>query len=511
MNTKKILRHLAVLFFQESHTKLRSMFRGRRMITCLLLAVAFPQAGHSAEEASNERPNFVFFLTDDLNKEYYGCYGHENSPAPTLTEFAKQGMVFDQAFTGQAICAPSRSMIFTGKYPLRNGAFKNHAPVYDGTRSICHLMKELEYDVILCGKSHVSPAASFPWTIQMESVAPSANRDKYTRPAVPIGQLESYFKNRNDRSSAPFCIMATSYYPHGERPATSDFTASDVQLTRFQRDTPRTRASEASFYQAIKNSDDEFAQVLGLLNEYDLADNTVVLFAADHGRFGKFSLKDSGLAVPFVVRWPGVVKPGTRSDALVSFADVLPTILDIAGGDPVQDFDGKSFVSVLKGQREAHHEYVYGVMTNQGIIEAHVFPGRMIRSKRYKYIRNDNAMEVVQRKEKLGQKLSPFLQLGAARHPGVPEEELYDLVDDPAEQLNLASVPAHAEVKSELKRKLQDWMMAQNDFLQEPGAMPLLRTGKAFRLDQEHPRRKSTLPPELKNSLNDSDFYQHQP
>lgn len=236
----------------------------------------------------------------------------------------------------------------------------------------------------------------------------------------------------------------------------------------------------------------------------------MVIFASDHGRFGKWSVYDKGLNVPFIVRWPGVVKAGTRTNALISFADVLPTMLELAGAEPVEDLDGRSFLSLLNGSTTTHQDYVYGVMTNQGIINAHVFPGRMIRSKRYKYIRNYNAMEVVERRERAGEKWIDFLRMGAEQHPGVPEEELFDILDDPEEQNNLAADPNYREIKADLKKKLQDWLVAQNDFLRLEGNMPFLATQKHFRLDLlSHPMNRVVLPSSLKHSLDGYEFYTH--
>jgi len=464
-----------------------------------------------AAEDHAAAPNFLFFMSDDLNKEYYSCYGSELDATPAVTRFAKQGMVFDSAFTGQAICAPSRSMLYTGKYPLRNGAFRNHSAVYQRTRSVCHYLQNLNYDVILCGKSHVQPDSSFPWTIAMHTDKPAGPPHKYTRPDLPTGQLEDYFAKGTKDNKRPFCVMANSYYPHGEHPAQTEFKEDSVPITRFLPDNEKSRKTEASFAQAIKNSDDEFGRVLDLLDKYELTDNTVVFYASDHGRFGKFTPYDRGLNVPMIVRWPGVVKPGTRSDALVSFADVLPTMLEIAGAKPVDDLDGKSFAPLIKGQTDTHHEYVYGVMTNQGIINAHVFPGRLIRSKQYKYIRNYNAMEVVERREKAGEPLTAFLRMGAQQHPNTPEEELFDVIADPAEQHNLADDPAFHGIKTKLKNDLQQWLVAQDDFLKDEGNMPLLATHKQYRLDVlGHPKNKVNLPAELKDSLHQHKFYTHQ-
>ena len=480
------------------------------VLTLALSACPFETSMLVADETDGP-PNFVIFIADDLNKEYYGCYGNANTASPTVSRLAKEGMVFDNAFTGQAICATSRSMLYTGKYPLRNGSFMNHTGVYRGTRSVCHYLQAADYDVILCGKSHVKPASAFPWTITMQVEEPVGDPNMYTRPAMPVDKLDAYFAASNQQNGRPFCVMASSYYPHGEHPKKTTFSADSVELTRFQKDSAKTREQEARFNQAIKNSDDEFAKLLALLEKYRLTDNTVVIYVSDHGRFGKWSIYDRGLGVPLVVRWPDAVKAGTRTDALVSLADVLPTILDIAGVSPPDDLDGKTFKPLLKGLADTHQEYVYGVMTNQGIINAHVFPGRMVRSKQYKYIRNYNATEVLNRGNAANEKHFAFLQMGADQHPDVPEEELYDVSIDPAERTNLAADRAYSKVKMKLRNLLQQWLVAQNDFLKDENAMPLLATNKQFRLDVlSHPKCSIELPAALKNSLDGHTFYKHQ-
>ena len=476
------------------------------------LVISSPLLLHSISIGAEviDRPNFLIFIVDDLNKEYYGCYGHPETASPTVDRLAAEGMVFENAFTGQAICATSRSMLYSGKYPLRNGAIMNHTAVYTGTRTVCHYLQKLDYDVVLCGKSHVKPASAFPWTQQMHHPRSKGEQRTKANQTMPLDKLESYFEQIKDHKQRPFCVIASSHYPHGEHPEQTSFSAESIALTRFHADTIANRKSEARFSQAIKYSDEELKRSLALLDHYDLAKNTIVIFVSDHGRFGKWTVYDRGLNVPFVVRWPGVVGPGTRTDALVSFADVLPTMLEATGSDFGKNFDGKSFLPVLNGDAESHHEYVYGVMVNQGIINAHVFPGRMIRSKQYKYIRNYNTLAAVQRREAAGEKHTEILRMGAEQHPHVPEEELFDVLADPEEKHNLASDPMHGEIKAKLKQELQNWLVTQNDYLQDDRAMPLLATNKQYRLDVlSHPKSKVELPSRLKNSLDGYKFYQH--
>jgi N-sulfoglucosamine sulfohydrolase len=251
-----------------------------------------------------------------------------------------------------------------------------------------------------------------------------------------------------------------------------------------------------------------------LLDKYDLSENTIVFHASDHGGIsagGKYKLYEKSLNVPFMVRWPGVIKPGTESHALISFVDVLPTMMELGGGEPSTEMDGDSFVNVLRGKASDHSQYVYGVMTSQGTLMSTVFPGRSIRSKQYKYIRNFNALEVVDRKEKQGEEVHPIIRHGAEywAKTSPTEDELYDILKDPDEENNLASDPDYAGVIKELRNKLQEWMVEQNDFLAKPGFMPIIKCKLPHRVDIYSNNRK--VPEHLQNILDDfEDWYVHE-
>jgi uncharacterized sulfatase len=183
---------------------------------------------------------------------------------------------------------------------------------------------------------------------------------------------------------------------------------------------------KAGYYRSIEEDNRQLELVLNLVDKH-LDRNTMFMYSADHGVSGKFTVKDVGLKVPFVVRWPDVVKPGTISNQLIHYTDVLPSFIDMAGGKPASDLDGKSFLPLLKGQDVEIHQYVYGVRTNQNILNAAVFPSRMIRDKRYKYIRNFNSIDVLDKN--LGDKpnVNIFIRRGAEKFNNEPFEELYDL------------------------------------------------------------------------------------
>ena len=132
------------------------------------------------------------------------------------------------------------------------------------------------------------------------------------------------------------------------------------------------------------------------------------------------------------------IKPNTESDALLSFVDVMPTILDIAGIEIPKNLDGSSFFDVFDKNSTEINEYIYGIATRQNIRDTKVFPSRSIRNNRYKYILNFNSFEVYKNNFTKDKIINKFIELGARSNPNVPYEELYDLKNDPYEKSNLA-------------------------------------------------------------------------
>jgi uncharacterized sulfatase len=169
--------------------------------------------------------------------------------------------------------------------------------------------------------------------------------------------------------------------------------------------------------------------------------------------------------------------------------------------------DGNSFLPLLEGKDAPVNTYVYGVRTNQNILNSEVFPSRMIRNTRYKYIRNFNSIEVLDKNLTGKPNVDYFIKRGATKFKNEPLEVLYDLQNDPFEQKNLANDPKLQGIKATLKKDLFAWMKAQGDFLDDTiGHMPLItaKGKKGFKLDQDTPRRK--IPDAIKNTLNEDDY-----
>ncbi|MDX1283368.1 MAG: sulfatase [Draconibacterium sp.] len=451
----------------------------------------------TGDSTNPTKPNIIFFLADDQDIYDYGCYGNKKVYTPAVDRLAKEGMLFENTFTGQAICAPSRTQLYTGNYPLKNGVFLNHIRAKDNQVSATTLMHNLGYDVILAGKSHVAPKEVFAWDYEW----PPVEIEGAVRPALPFTEIENYFKS----AEKPFCMYITSDYPHGPYFNVEGKTKDDIQFYPFNdklSENPDFVKRKAGYYRSIKEDNTQLEKILALVDEY-LDENTIFIYSSDHGISGKFTLYDRGLNVPMVVRWPAVIKPGTKSEVLVHYTDVLPTFMEVAGGKAPENMDGKSFLHVLKGEEKEIHEYVYGVQTNQNIQQAAVFPSRMVRDKKYKYIRNFNSFEVVENNLGDNEFVNAFIKMGAEKFKDKPYEELYNIVKDPFEQNNLAKNADYIEEKERLSKELDRWMKKQDDILCKENYIPIHKPQK-HRLD-ENSQWKS-VPDELVNTLKEEDY-----
>ena len=438
-------------------------------------------------QQESKTPNIVFYLSDDQDLLDYGVYGNPNVQTSNADLLASQGMKFSNFYTGQAICAPSRSQIFTGMYPVKNGCMANHIGVKPDIKSITSLLKESGYEVVLAGKSHVKPNKVFDWTHYFPKI-----NNRY----LPLEQIDDYLKNVNN----PFCLIIASDYPHGPYPQTSNYSKADI--FKLPYDPSYIGNHKPGYYQNIQDDNDQLGQVLNMVDNYGLKENTMFIYASDHGLSGKWSLKEQGLRVPFIVRWPGKIKPNTTSETLLTLVDVLPTILEVSNTEIPSEIDGKSFLETLNGSKMKIHDYVFGVSTRQNIRECKIFPSRMIRGNRYKLIRNFNSVEVVNSNLGDNPVINEFAKIGAESFPNVPYEELYDLEKDPYQKVNLIDNPKYKKTRNRLSVALENWMKSQEDFLLDNPISVLKPT--------LHPLDKNSkwnnVPDDLIGKLNDDDF-----
>lgn len=434
-----------------------------------------------------EKPNFIFYLADDQDQLDYGCYGNPKVKTPHVDKLAKEGVRFNNFYANQAICAPARSQIFTGMYPVKNGCMANHLPVKPNILSVTSLLKDAGYEVVLAGKSHVNPSSVFNWTHRFKDID-----HRY----LPLDAIDAYLKN----VKKPFCIFITSDFPHGPYPEVSNYSKEDIY--RLPYNSAYVPSYKTGYYQNIEDDNEQLGKVLKMVDNYNLRNNSIFIYASDHGISGKWGLSEQGLKVPFIVRWPGFVKPNTTSNTLLSFVDVLPTFLDIAQVKIPNDIDGKSFFNTLKGSNENIHEYIYGVASRQNIQGCKVFPSRSIRDKKFKFIRNYNSFEVVDSNLGDNKAVNAFIKIGAESFPKVPYQELYNLSVDPYQKNNLIHKSAYKNETKRLSEALESWMQTQNDFLLRH-KMPLIKP-TLHPLDRASKWNK--VPNKLLGTLKDSDY-----
>ena len=296
-----------------------------------------------------------------------------------------------------------------------------------------------------------------------------------------------------------FCLFITSNLPHGPHPEETKYKIEDVFKLPYQKG---VQASTAKYYQSIDDDNIQLGKILKMIDKYGFRDNSLFIYSADHGTSGKYTLKEQGLKTPFVARWPGVIKPNTSSKTVLTYVDVLPTFLEAANVKIPESIDGKSFLKTLKGSEEKVHDYIYGVQTRQNVRGPKIFPSRMVRGERFKFIRNFNSLEVLD--SNLGDNpiVNEFITIGANTFPNTPYEELYDLSVDPYQAKNLAKDPRYKSQKEELSQELETWMIEQNDFLLTH-KMPLIKS-------TQHPLDKNSKwnnpPSHLKGKLKPTDY-----
>lgn len=411
------------------------------------------------------RPHIVAFFTDDLGVLDTAVYGSQDVRTPNVERLAAAGMTFDRAFVASPACAPSRAALLTGLMPARNGAEANHTYPKPGTKYLTENLHALTYEIAAFGK------------VAHGQDNPEYGFDYYSHPRVNLAaNVEDYLEARSD--DGPLCLLVGDRRPHVPWTEDNIYAPERVNLPPDFIDTPETREHRARYYSDITGLDSEFGQVVDLAEEH-LGEDVIFVFTSDHGGqwpFGKWNLYDSGTRVPLIVAWKGHIVPRMRTGAMVSWIDLFPTLIDLAGGEAPADIDGRSFRAVLEGETTEHRSEIY--TTHSGDTVFNVYPIRSIRTKRFKYILNllpdhlhTNHSDIL-RKDGAGAfwdswdlaaKTDPDAAAIVQRYFQRPPEELFDLKADPLEQENLANQPDHRTKAQELRTMLERWMEAQGD------------------------------------------------
>ncbi len=466
------------------------------MLLVKLFVYVFFSFGFSKSSiAYTEKPNIVFYLADDQDQIDYGVYGNKLIKTSSIDQLASEGMLFSNAYTTQAICAPTRSMIYTGLYPMKNGCMANHLPVKKNLKDVNDFFDELGYEVVLAGKGHVKPNSVFNWTRFFPNISTDSVQS-FSKKNIPLEKISSYIKH----SKKPFLMFVASDYPHGPYPKNTNYTDEMIFETPYDKKFPMY--NKKGYYKNVESDNNQLKNLLKILDNSKINNNTLFIYAADHGIRGKWGVSEVGLKIPLIIKWPKFVKPGLVNEGLVNVVDILPTLIEIAGGKASKELDGISFKETILSNKNTERNYVYGISTLQNIMRAKVFPSRSIRNNRYKYIINYNSIDVYHKNFGENPIINEFIKIGAESFPEVPFEEFYDLENDPYESNNLIKKTQYKKEISILKEQLKKWMISQNDFLISY-KMPLIKPAN-FPLDKE--TRWNKVDKNLRNTLFDSDY-----
>jgi N-sulfoglucosamine sulfohydrolase len=450
----------------------------------ILLCVVIVLSSYVISEAA-DRPNVLIIMADDCTYNDLPLYGGENAKTPNIDRFANQGLVFNRAYLSEAMCQPCRAELYSGQYPMRNGCAWNHSASRPTTTSMPQHLGKLGYRVGIAGKVHVKPAKAFPFESVRGFDKSCVRNPTQKHDVAAVGKFMSRDKDQ------PFCLVVALVEPHvpwvmGDA---SKYPPKKLKLPANIADTPKTREAFSRYLAEITYMDGQVGDLLAALEKTGQSDNTLVLFTSEQGsQFPgcKWTNWDTGIHTALIARWPGKVAAGKRTDAIMQYADVLPTLLHAAGKKPeagakggAEKFDGSSFLAVLKGESDTHRKFAYGIHNN--IPEGPSYPVRTVTDGKFRYLRNLSPDEIYIEKHLMGWSgkgalnnpywatwvrdswANPQTYTLVRRYMNRSAEELYHTAEDGYEMTNLANDPKYASIKSKLSGELDAWMKSQGD------------------------------------------------
>jgi arylsulfatase A-like enzyme len=452
-----------------------------------------------ASAAGSKRPNILYIMSDDHAAHAISAYGSKINKTPNIDRLAAGGMRLANCFCTNSICVPSRAAILTGQYSHKNGVY-TLADHIDGSRD--NVAKQLQasgYQTAMIGKWHLGtdPTGFDYWNIlpgqgvYYDPVFIEHGKETTHKGYCTdlIGDFTLDYLKKRDKTK-PFFLMchhkaphrpwdpAPKYakmlenetvpepdnlYDHYEGKARSvantkmkvgeDNTKRDLKVdipTDLKGDALRKWAYQLyikDYLRCVQSVDDNVGRLLNFLEDDGIANETIVIytsdqgfFLGDHGMFDKRLMYEESLRMPFLIRYPGVIKAKTVNEDIVRNVDFAPTFLDFAGVKVPSEMQGRSFRPNLEGKTPKHWQtgmYYRYWMHNSS--DHHVPAHYGIRTKQYKLIYYYG---------------KPLGMKGAQEPATEPEWELYDLKKDPREMKNVYRDPAYRSIVDKLKTEL---------------------------------------------------------
>jgi len=482
-----------------------------------LLSCAGPESQESETTGieDGQRKNIVLFVSDDHGKTA-GCYGNPVVKTPNMDQLAAEGTLFTNAFATTASCTASRSVILTGLHNHHTGLyghmhFPNSFRAYEDLKSLPVILSNAGYRTGTVGKYHVAPKEVFNFETFITTDDLGVNVDyasaNFGRNTVMMADATQGFIK--DADKRPFFLYFCTSDPHrssdadnpnrfgnqdegfeGVTPVT--YTTDEVIVPPFLPDTEESREELAQYYQSVSRVDQGLGRLIQHLKEAGVYDNTLIIYMSDHGMAfpgAKTTTYDPGLNSPLIVRSPDVEQRGVITDALVSWTDITPTILDYAGVEPpfpyalieaeknrpggtIEDFDGRSFLNILEMESPQGFDEIYASHTFHEI--QMYYPMRVVRDRNYKLIWNIAwqlpypfasdlwAAQTWQAQFEKGLD-APYGKKTVGEYIQRPEFELFDIANDPNEENNLAEDPANMELLATYQAKIKSFQEKTHD------------------------------------------------
>jgi N-sulfoglucosamine sulfohydrolase len=481
----------------------------------LPLVLAALVGGWEPLAAQQPAQRHVLLIVSDDHGLDTGAYGNPVVQTPHLDALAADGTLYTHAFATTASCSPSRSVILSGLHNHRTGQYGlSHAvhnySSYDHVRGLPLLLEEAGYRTAMIGKYHVAPEVSY----RFQRYLPGDERN----PVEMAENSRAFISLQDDR---PFFLHFATSDPHRSYPLEVELDGSDtdalqpdlfgnvpggyagitpvvyqpdqVIVPAWLPDNAATRAELAEYYQSVSRMDQGVGRLIQILREAGVYENTLILYLSDHGAAfpgAKTTVYEPGLRSPLIVRHPDVARRGVRSDALVSWVDITPTILDFAGvappeyGQPIElpelrgqvpdrhGLHGRSFLPTLEAENLPGWDEIFA---SHSVHEVTMYyPMRALRGRQYKLIWNlahglPYPFSADLWKSATWQSIhaqGPDARFGPRTvrdYIHRPEFELYHLAADPLESRNLAGEPQYAAVLAQLQEKLRSWQQRTSD------------------------------------------------
>ncbi len=442
------------------------------------------------------RPNILWITCEDITPAL-GCYGDTIAKTPNLDKLAMEGVRYTHAFSVAGVCAPSRHALITGMYPTSTGA---------------HNMRTLKIDRSdIPGYSVILPAEVKCFSEYLRATGYYCTNNQKTdyQFEAPLtawdeNSNKAHWKNR--KPGQPFFAIFNFTITHESRiwmkyDDSLWVEEKDIILPPYYPEHPVIRRDVARKYSNIAEMDFLVGQILAQLEKDGLTDSTIVFFYSDHGGplpRQKRELYDSGIRVPLLIRFPGKHLAGTVTDELVSFVDMAPTVLSLAGIPIPGYIQGQAF---LGEQKSEPRTYIYAARDR---MDAEYDRVRAVRDNKFKYIYNYHpelpfAQNIKYRKQMpMMGVLYEYDSLGKFEgdqqlwwRKTKPQEELYDTEADPCEFHNLADDPACRDKINEMRLALKQWQAEFGD----KGSIPEADLIREMWAGKDHPPVTKKLKP----------------